>query len=85
MVNNKESHTDLINRLKDSKEADLYLSSILEKCKNLDKEEADKLLHKALRNIAESRPQDVNIDVNENSLKLSALLCLLHFVSRKLM
>ncbi len=84
MVNAQGTHADLIKKLKDPKEADLYFSSVLEKCKSLDKNEADKLLHEALKNIAEARPEDVNIDVNENSLKLSALLRLLHFISRKL-
>lgn len=85
MVNVKITHADLIKKLKDPSEADLYFSSVLEKCKNLDKNEADKLLHEALGNIAEARPEDVNINVKENSLKMRALLRLLHFISRKLM
>jgi hypothetical protein len=84
MVNTKETHENLINKLKDHEEADLYMSSVLEKCKNLDRSEADKLLHEALKNLAEARPEDVGINVNENSFKLSALLRLLHFISKKL-
>jgi len=85
MADNTKNNKDLIERLKDSKEADAYFSSILEQCKNLDKKDADTLLHESLKNIAETRPEDVNIDINnENSFKMRALLRLLNFVSKKL-
>lgn len=86
MVNIQETHTDLIKRLQDPHEADVYFSSVLEKCKNLDKDEADTLLHQALENIAKARPEDVHVDIsNKNSLKMRALTRLLHFISRKFM
>lgn len=86
MINTQETHTDLINKLKDSKEADVYFTSILERCKNLDKKDADALFHEALKNLAQARPEDVHINVNnENSLTMRALLRFLHFVSKKIM
>lgn len=84
MSHTQQTNTDLIDRLKDPKEADLYMTSILERCKTLDKKEADELMLDALRNIAQARPEDVHVDVsNENSFKLKALLRVLHFVSKK--
>lgn len=86
MVYTQETYADLINKLKDPKEADLYFTAVLERCKNLDKKESDRLLGEALKNIAEARPEDVNIDVNnENSLKMRALLRFLRFISKKFM
>lgn len=85
MVTKKETHKELIERLKDSQEADAYFTSVLKDCKNLDKEEADKLLLEALKNLAEARPDDVHVDLNnEHGLKLRGALWLLRFVSRKL-
>ncbi len=84
MVHAKETHADLINRLKDSGQADIYFSDVLKKCKSLDKSEADALLQEALKNLAQANPEDVHIDVNESNWKLSALLRFLHFISRKL-
>lgn len=82
---NMLKHADLINKLRDPKEADAYFTGILERCKQLDKKEADTLLVEALRNIAQARPEDVHIDLNnESSLKMRALLRLLQFVSKKL-
>ena len=85
MINNKEIHENLIKKLKDPKEADLYLSSVLEKCKDLDKKEVDQLLQEALKNLAEARPEDININVNENSFKLNALFRFLNFISKNFM
>lgn len=86
MSNTKQTHTDLINKLKDPQEADAYFTSILEQCKKLDKKEADELLLTALRHVAQARPEDVHVDLNnENSFKMRALLRLLNFVSRKFM
>jgi hypothetical protein len=81
-----QNHAELIERLKDSKEANMYLMATLKKCKKLDKKDANKLLQKALKNIAEARPNDVNIDVdNESSFKMKSLLRLLQLVSQKIM
>jgi len=85
MVQTKVTHADLIKKLQDPKEADVYFSSVLEKCKSLDKNEADAVLREALKNIAEARPEDAHINVNENSLRMSALLRFLRFISKKLM
>lgn len=86
MVNNNKNHQDLIDKLKQPHAADVYFTEILEKCKNLDKREAEELLHGALKNIAEARPEDVHIDVNnENSFKMRALLRFLHYISKKIM
>lgn len=82
----QQPNLDLINKLKDPQEADRYMTSILERCKTLDKKEADALMLDALRTIAQARPEDVHIDVNnENSFKMKALLRLLNFVSKKCM
>lgn len=80
-----KTHADLINKLKDSKESDLYFLDVLKKCKSMDKNEADMVLHEALKNLAQAHPEDVHIDVNKNSLTMSALLRFLHFISRRLM
>ena len=86
MSHTQKTHPDLINKLKDPKEADAYFTSILEQCKKLDKKESDELMLDALRNIAQARPEDVHVDVNnENSFKMKALLRLLNFVSKKCM
>jgi len=86
MSHTKQTNIDLINTLKDPKEADKYFSSILEQCKKLDKKEADVLMLNALRNIAQARPEDVHVDINnENTLTMKTLLRVLHFVSKKLM
>ncbi len=39
MVNAHETHAELISKLKDSAQADLYFTAILEQCKNLDAKE----------------------------------------------
>lgn len=86
MSHTQQTNTDLINKLKDPQEADAYFISILEQCKKLDKQEADTLMLCALRNIAQARPEDVHVDVNnENSFKIKALLRVLNFVSKKFM
>jgi len=86
MSHTHQNHTDLINKLKDPKEADAYFTSILEQCKKIDKQEADALMLDALRNIAQARPEDVHVDLNnENSFKMKALLRILNFVSKKCM
>lgn len=84
MSHTEKSNTDWIDTLKDPKAADMYFSSILEQCKKLDTKEADALMLNALKNIAQARPEDVHIDLNnENSFKTKALLRVLHFVSKK--
>ena len=86
MVNTQETHADFIKKLKDSNEADAYFSSVLRKCKSLDKDEADALIYEALKNLAQARPQDVNINVNDkHSLTMRALLRFLRFIARNLM
>lgn len=86
MSHTEQTHADLIQKLQDPKEADQYFTEILKRCKNLDKKEADALLLDALRTIAQARPEDVHVDVNnENSFKMRASLRLLHFISKKFM
>lgn len=55
MTKNEISHQDLINKLRNDKEAEEYFLAILEKCKiTEDKEEAQKNLIEALKNLTEA-------------------------------
>lgn len=84
MSHASSTNQDLIDKLKDPKEADAYFTSILEQCKKLDRKESDELMLTALRNIAQARPEDVHVDLNnENSFKTKALLRILSSVSKR--
>ncbi len=48
------SHQELITKLRNDEEADAYFLAIIEKCKTEDKEEAQKHLIEALKNLTEA-------------------------------
>ena len=54
MTKNEINHQDLITRLRGDKEAEEYFLAVLEKCKTEDKEEAQKQLIEALKNLTEA-------------------------------
>lgn len=61
MIKNKNNQHDLIEKLKDDKEAEAYFWAVLEECKNCDKEEAQKRLVVALKNLSEAQGGVANL------------------------
>lgn len=57
----KNNHEALIEKLKNDTEAEAYFLAILEKCKKSDKEEAQKLLIEALKNLTEAQGGIANL------------------------
>lgn len=54
MSKNNINHKELIDKLKNDKEAEAYFYAIIEKCKNEDKEKAQKHLIEALQNLTQA-------------------------------
>lgn len=54
MNKTKTTHKELIEKLKNDKEAEAYFLAILKECKHGDKEEAQKHLIEALKNLTEA-------------------------------
>ena len=55
MARSKNYRDELIEALKDPKEAEAYFAAVLEECKSCDEEEAQKLLLLALKNLTEAQ------------------------------
>lgn len=79
------NHNDLIEKIKNPAEADAYFESVLKECKNYDDETAKQHLLAALKNISEAQPDVTHLDLSKNNFKLSVILRVLNFISKKLM
>ena len=55
MLHNKNHDQDLIEALKDDAQADAYFFSVLDNCKKVDKQEAQKQLELALKNLTHAQ------------------------------
>jgi hypothetical protein len=55
MLHNKNSHEELIKKLKDEKQADAYFYDVIAECKTVEKKQAKLLLTTALKNITQAR------------------------------
>jgi len=70
--------------LKNPKDADKYFESVLKECKNYDDEKAKQHLLEALKNVSEAQPDSAHLDLSKENFKLSTVLRILHYVSKKL-
>jgi DNA-binding phage protein len=55
MTTHKQTHEELIKKLHNVKEAEVYFLAVIEECKKLDKETAQKHLMVALKNLVEAQ------------------------------
>jgi hypothetical protein len=55
MLHDNKGHQELIEKLKDEAQADAYFYEVIEKCKKLDKQQAQEQMIVALQNIAQAQ------------------------------
>lgn len=83
-MTNNTSHKDLIEKLKNPTEANIYFEAVLKECKNYSDEDAKQHLLEALKNISAAQPDVAHLDLSKENFKLSVVLRVLNYISKKL-
>jgi hypothetical protein len=80
----ENNRKELIDKLKNHTEADLYLENVLRECKAYDDEKSKQHILAALRNIEEAQPDIVHIDLSRKGFTVNMVLRILNYVSKNL-